>query len=640
MKARIIIPVWGEKYLKRFNAACLPALLAPGNLPHLAEHFDCELVIVTQSSDFESVRSLSSVIQAQQFATLRLVSIDDKLSHPAYYGLTITHALYRGFTDLGDGAKDIWCLFLNADFILADGSYRSLVKKMLSGERCIFSPSYCVIEEEVRPILKEKYLKDGVLAVPPRDMAGLILDHKHFTIRAKIINWQMYQIDYVDQFYYVVDNDTLVGRQLPIAIVAFRPENVPLDPVTFWDYGVVSEICPTSPLCVLGDSDDFLMLEFRGRETMQGQLKLGWMNQKDIARFLSAWTTQDQRDCGEFDLVLHRANLPNNLKEAKITLDNYYREVFKYVSPEPRSHLDHYVWTGVVKLHDTWMEDRAKLKSNPDPKNIGMHSEESINNSFFTLMFSFLQSLLQAPFRKKGAAASWKHLFDLMREIYGKAFGRAPNLKPLHPRYGDTLQIKNLLEKARHEAPNLHILSVWTVVNAVYAPFLGKWFKKVTNSTPFEIMSEEGLIEIQKNSPFDLCYLELSIKEITNFQRLHMRLRPMMKKNGQFLVFCQLPAGEYLRERDFDLIANGMPSCDVAILEMQGSQFSFRAKKTWEALIKKIQSGKPLDIMQIPLLGVNLLIFGYAAKIQSKKTKEFGVYNNHCTSLLLTVRML
>ena len=83
-----------------------------------------------------------------------------------------------------------------------------------------------------------------------------------------------------------------------------------------------------------------------------------------------------------------------------------------------------------------------------------------------------------------------------------------------------------------------------------------------------------------------------------------------------------------------------MPSCDVATLEMRGSQFSFRAKKTWETIIKKIQSGKPLDIMQIPLLGIALLIYGYAAKIQSKKTKEFGVYNNYCTSLLLTVRML
>ena len=29
-KARIIIPVWGAKYVARLGSACLPALLAPG----------------------------------------------------------------------------------------------------------------------------------------------------------------------------------------------------------------------------------------------------------------------------------------------------------------------------------------------------------------------------------------------------------------------------------------------------------------------------------------------------------------------------------------------------------------------------------------------------------------------------------
>ena len=638
MKARIIIPVWGEKYLKRFNAACLPALLAPGNLPHLDKYFDCELVIVTQSSDFESVRSLSSVIQAQQFATLRLVSIDDKLSHPAYYGLTITHALFRGFTDLGEGAKDIWCLFLCADFILADGSYRSLVKKMLSGERCIFSPSYCVIEEEVRPILKEKYLKDGVLAVPPRDMAGLILDHKHFTIRAKIINWQMYQIDRVDQFYYLLDNDTLVGRQLPIAIVAFRPEMVPLDPVTFWDYGVVSEICPTSPLCVLGDSDDFLMLEFRGKETMQGQLKLGWMNPKEIARDLSVWTTKDQRGCGEFDLVVHRTDLPNNIEEAKKNLDDYYRHVFQYVSPTPRSHLNHYIWSGVESLHVQWLENQALLKSNPQ---LGekAHAAEVAKTPFSTLFISLLVAMGQIPFKKHGTG-TWQHLFDLMRDVYGKVFGRAPDLMPLHPRFSDSLAIKAILDQMQKDKTNMRVLSVWTVVNTTFAPFLGQWFQSVKNATPFEIMSEEGYLELKEGAPYDFCYMELSIKELTQFQSLHMRLRALMKQNGKFLVYCQLPVGEYLRERDFDLIANGMPSSDLAILEMHGSWFSFQAKRAWEAAIKKTQTGKAVDLIQLPFIGLGVVLFGYGAKIKSEKNKELGMYNNRCTSLLLTVQMI
>ena len=148
------------------DAICLPALLAAGNLPHLAKHFECELVIVTQSGLFDTVRNLQGIVRSQKHANLKLVQVDDVMSHPNYYGLTITHALVRGFTDLGDAAKDIWCLFLNADFILADGSYRALVQKMLAGERLIFAPSYCAVEEEVWPTLVGCVSDQGDLPMP------------------------------------------------------------------------------------------------------------------------------------------------------------------------------------------------------------------------------------------------------------------------------------------------------------------------------------------------------------------------------------------------------------------------------------------------------------------------------------------
>ena len=57
-------------------------------------------------------------------------------------------------------------------------------------------------------------------------MAALILDNRHYTMRAKTINARMYRIDHVDQLYYQLDANTLLGRQIPIAVVAFRPERM------------------------------------------------------------------------------------------------------------------------------------------------------------------------------------------------------------------------------------------------------------------------------------------------------------------------------------------------------------------------------------------------------------------------------
>src|SRR5439155_1123725 len=102
--------------------------------------------------------------------------MDDLLTHPGYYGLTITWTLFRGFTDLGPAMTDTWLLFLNSDFILADGSYRSLLQRLNANARIVLAPSYCTIEDEVVPLLRARVsAASHTLSIPPRDMADLML---------------------------------------------------------------------------------------------------------------------------------------------------------------------------------------------------------------------------------------------------------------------------------------------------------------------------------------------------------------------------------------------------------------------------------------------------------------------------------
>lgn len=638
MKARVIIPVWGSKYLGRMDAACLPALLAPGNLPHLAEHFECELVIVTETALFDEVRQLPSIRRAAQYASLRLVAIDDVLSHPFYYGLTITHALFRGFSDLGEAAKDVWCLFLNADFILADDSYRGLVKRMLAGERCIFSPSYCVIEEDVRPVLNRRAQEgDGVLAISKREMAGLILDHKHFTIRAKIINWKMYRIDRVDQFYYQHDNDTLIGRQLPIAIVAFRPERVPPEPVTFWDYGVVAEVCPTAPLCVLGDSDDFLMLELRGRETMQGQLKLGWMNPEEIARDLSLWTTKDQRDCGEFTLVVHRHDLPPNYQEGTRVLEDYYRDVMRRVVPEPRDHRNHYIWTGVVTLHEEWLRSRQVLQADGTTETDAPQSDRP-QASITALLFGTLKEIVLAPFGR-GTAGISQQLFDLLRAIYLRLYGRMPDIGLLHPQSIDIQPILSYVKKLGADGRSPNVLGVWSVSGAAIAPFLNRWIGRTSSATPGDILNDDSFAALQARAPFDACLLELDQDELLSYGKIHVRLRTLVKRGGQIRVFCQTHGVVAIPERYFKLIAQGLPERDIGELEMRGNWPAYISQKLWTIGRRKAESGRVLDLVQFAALGLTVSVMSALANRFSSE-RHLGTYKGSCTSLLLKVTVI
>ncbi|TMJ92049.1 MAG: hypothetical protein E6G76_01500, partial [Alphaproteobacteria bacterium] len=151
----------------------------------------------------------------------KLIGLDDLITAPdKKYGMALTYALHRGFADLGAAMTDHWLIFLNADFVLAEGSLRTLLDHLVRGERLVASPSYCVVAKEAKPqLLKRVDPKTRTLAMPPREMAKLALAHRHNTIRSKTVNQSAFHIRYMEQFYWLLDDSTLLGHQMPVAIV-------------------------------------------------------------------------------------------------------------------------------------------------------------------------------------------------------------------------------------------------------------------------------------------------------------------------------------------------------------------------------------------------------------------------------------
>jgi hypothetical protein len=357
--ARVITMAWGDRYIADLLSLTIPALLAPGNLPTLATRFDAELVIVTETRLFDQIASAPVIERLLRCCDVRLVPIDDLLSH--WYGITLTYALVRGFVDLGPAMVDTHLIFLNADFILADGSYAKLVEMIESGERLVVSPSYCmVLEDTIEPLRARFDPISCSISIPPRDMAALIIAHRHNTIRAKTVNQQLFRIHRYDQFYWYVDETTLLCRQMPIAVVYMRPERMLTALPTFWDYGVLSEFCPTLKPCVLGDSDDFLMAELRTESTFSELLHLGWPSIDEIAEDLSSYITKDHHDYGRHTLVVHAGDLPPTLSDEKAKLAQFVDAVYAKLAP-PINYINHHFWTAAfprfIALHQQKQEE-------------------------------------------------------------------------------------------------------------------------------------------------------------------------------------------------------------------------------------------------------------------------------------------
>lgn len=360
---RIITYAWGDKYFEYLMSLVIPSLLAPGNLPYVAKVVPCELVILTEERFFSAVDAHPAIKRVKEHCQVRLIALDDLISVKDKYGMALTYALHRGFSDLGPMMTETWQIFLNADFILADGCLQNLLKHLGAGERLVASPSYCANSADVLPELQKHYDPETFsLSVSPRDLARLALQHRHNTIRGKTVNQRHFNIRYMDQFYWHVDDDTLIGHQMPIAIVGLRPERHISEPNAYWDHGIMKEFCPNAQPCVLGDSDEFLMLELRDADVAQDQISLTWPTSAEIVERMMLFLTPYQRDFVAYPLTLHSAALAPAVTDARLQLSAFVDDTLSLLPEILPSHIDHPQWDyhrpGFVAAQHSYLSKR------------------------------------------------------------------------------------------------------------------------------------------------------------------------------------------------------------------------------------------------------------------------------------------
>jgi hypothetical protein len=451
-RVRLITMAWGESYIRQLFDYALPAVLAPGNLPVLAEQFECEMVIVTSENWFAKLREHPVYRRIARLCPIELRPIDEFINRPDAYGMALTHALFRGFEELGAAMLDTHLIFFNADFIMADGSLRSVARKIEQGERLILSPSYCVMLEEVAPQLTARRTSGGeVLAIAPREMAAIALRHRHNTIRGKTVNQRLFSMEWIDQFYWLVDERTLIAHQLPIAVVGMRPTRVLTEMRTYWDYGIISEACHGVEPCVLADSDDFQMIELRRAETARDQISLGWPTPREIAEKLQKFITRDPISLARHTLVLHSADLPADLGRAKAELDAYVETVLRELPTELADHIDHPNWAyhyprfqqarRKYLIQHGMLEEPRPLE--PEPPTAATEGTAP----------AVADAPLAAPLQRR------TRLGRIAFAVYRRVFGLAPDFRPWHPRWGDVQPVLQAIAATERNARVLVVSS-------------------------------------------------------------------------------------------------------------------------------------------------------------------------------------
>lgn len=552
-RVRLVTFAWGKSYVDNLLERALSSALAPGNLPTLAKHFDCTVVIVTEESLFTYVKSHPISVKLQLVCPLKLVSLDDLIGEPWQYGITLAYALFRGFSDLASEMTESFILFLNADFILADGCYERLMPHMLAGERALFAPSYCAVEDEVAPLLHANAVShNGTIVMAPRAMADMIIAHRHNTIRAKTLSQDIYHFAHCDQFYWQVDERTIVGHQMPIALVGVRPEVWLRDINTFWDWGVAYELCPSKKMTILGDSDDFLMLELRPRNAHVESIRHGHGTPKSKALGMSGYITQYQLAHAKFPLTLHGGDLPDNIEIARAALDAGTKKILKHVAQAP-THSGHMAWRHhqlhLKYFHETQHQRAAiaEMKENLrllEERFLSSHrtlrsrlhelqllhkdglNDVSVKSGFLTI------PLWGTLFHRARMAAGFILRTHLGPYVY-RFTGKAPHYPPWHPSWSEYRHIARLVREAKSGPP----LKLFIV--CADNEWLAKSIELPPGSTVFTTaegqLNKDGIAPALAENKLDLCIVQLDSARIPAFEAMYDQTMKYVSPNGKIV---------------------------------------------------------------------------------------------------------
>jgi hypothetical protein len=221
---KILVPIWGTRYVDMFLTSGLPSMLSARNLPILASEYRCEFVVLTNSKGEAHIRSHPAFERLALLCPVRFIAIDDLIIR-GMEGYSLTLAFARGVQDSGPKMVDTYFLFMNADFVVSDGAFETLLRHIREGRRAIMAPSLRCTAEDAYPVLRERINpSDQTLTLSPREMVRMTLDHLHATASANLVGGNIAFNSATNQFFWWVDRHTMLGRFFLLFMLCIRPE--------------------------------------------------------------------------------------------------------------------------------------------------------------------------------------------------------------------------------------------------------------------------------------------------------------------------------------------------------------------------------------------------------------------------------
>ena len=500
-----LVPIWGYAYVKKFLEVGLPTWLSEGNLPAISRMLPTEFVLLTSREDEIYLRAhpgfkrLSAICET----TIHFV---DHLITGTNYSTTITLAYTEAIRATGDDMLDTCFLFLVSDYIIADGSFRTVVERVQAGRNGILVGNFQVVEEEALPWLTDALQANpNVLHLTSRDLMKWALSHLHPATVANTVNYPMVHNDHTNRLFWRVDNQTLIGRFYLMHMIAIRPELRDFVIGSSCDYSFIPEMCPSNNVEIVADSDDYLVVELQPRSHEANSLESGPQRIGKLARTLSEWTTARHRENSATTVIFHAGEVSASIDDAVAEADRFVADANSRLSKKPKAYRRHPYWTGAIAAFNE--ASGAALTSDEWRRALGIPDPE-LDDAWLV---------------------RW-----MTEKVRFAFFGKPPHVRPWHPRFPDyALVTRNLGELGLTERSNLLMIAdVPTIFTATFSDG-GDRVVRIRSS---HMLNQPYEVYEPLNSRFDLCLLEIEEREFSRADEMLDRIAPMMRSGGTVLV--------------------------------------------------------------------------------------------------------
>ena len=608
---KLILPVWGYKYVRQFLNHGLPTLLAPGNLPAVAQILPSQFILLTSIVDEIYIRESTAFKRLAAVCPTEIRLIDHLIT-AGNSSTTITLGYTEVVRSTGEAMLDTCFFFLVSDYIVADGSLANALERVRSGASGVLIGNFQVALEDALPWLEDKLQTAGAslaLQLEPREMMRWALNHLHPASIGNMVNFPLNHNTHSNRLFWRVDSSTLLGRFYLMHMLCIRPEVTQFVIGSSCDYSFVPELCPSGNVQVMTDSDHCLIIEMQPRDHEAKFLRPGPLKPGFLARSLEEWTTAGHRGNAQHSVVYHAEEVPSDIARSIAEAAAFIDAVTKLMRREPHPHLGHDYWRGAIASFN----DATGKVLDPDEWRL------ALGHTTYKDRFK-----------------SW-----IMYRAQYAVLGRPPFVTPLHPSWPDyRLILKWLGPFFLDPAKRLLMVSEGPTVFTASLADNGERTHRLQLS-PFLESASERYEPLEQQ--FDLCLIELSEGEMARGDELIDRVSPLLKPEGTILVAVQNRRsgadargfGQGVSYHSVRFMRAGARPTEIQYVPASSVRWQLRY---WLARLRNFANSKPALGVPSAFVGGGLfLLAGMLGSIDGLRRTRRSMSHGISSSVLLTL---